>query len=190
MVVVALTFDPFREMDRLAAQLLGSTTQARSGPRWMPMDLYRSGDHYVVNVDLPGVDPGSIDLDVDGNTLTVRAQRTLGGEEESAQWLAQERPAGAFMRQLSLGEGLDVDAIHASYENGVLSLTIPVAAQAKPRKIEVQAGGQRAQLGQSGQTIKGEVAQGEAAQGEATPSEATPSEATPSRATGSSGSTS
>ena len=156
---MALTFDPFREMDRLAAQLVGSATAARSGPRWMPMDLYRSGDHYVVNVDLPGVDPGSIDLSVDGNTLTVQAQRTLIAED-SAQWLAQERPAGTFMRQLSLGEGLNVDGIHASYENGVLSLTIPVIEQAKPRKIEVATGGQTAQLGSPRQTIQGEVAQG------------------------------
>ena len=154
---MALTFDPFRDMDRLASQLFGSASgQARGGPRWMPMDLYRSGDHYVVNVDLPGVDPGSIDLDVDGNTLTVQARRTLSAED-SAQWLAQERPAGSFMRQLSLGEGLDVEAIHASYENGVLSLTIPVAEQAKPRKIEVQTGSRPQQIGQGGQTIQGEV---------------------------------
>ena len=174
---MALTFDPFREIDRLAAQLVGSAASARSGPRWMPMDLYRSGDHYVVNVDLPGVDPGSIDLSVDGNTLTVQAQRTLIAED-SAQWLAQERPAGTFMRQLSLGEGLDVDGIHASYENGVLSLTIPVIEQAKPRKIEVETGEQPTRLAQPRQTIQGEVAQGETAQGQATPSEATPSGST------------
>jgi HSP20 family protein len=150
-VVVALTFDPFREIDRLAGQLLGPTSAEARGPRWMPMDLCRSGDHYVVNVDLPGVDPGSIDLDVDGNTLTVRAERTPG-TEESAQWLAQERPRGSFMRQLNLGDGLDVEGIHARYENGVLSLTIPVAERARPRRIEVQAGG-----GQSDQPIQGEV---------------------------------
>ncbi|MDQ3627743.1 MAG: Hsp20/alpha crystallin family protein [Actinomycetota bacterium] len=140
---MALTFDPFREIDRLASQLLGPASTDARGPRWMPMDLYRSGDHYVVNVDLPGVDPGSIDLDVDGNTLTVRAERTLGAEE-SAQWLAQERPRGSFMRQLNLGDGLDVDAIHATYENGVLALTIPVAEQARPRKIEIQTGSDQA----------------------------------------------
>jgi HSP20 family protein len=156
-VVVALTFDPFRDFDRLASQLLGSATPTR-GPRWMPMDLYRAGDHYVVNVDLPGVDPGSIDLSVDGTTLTVRAERTISAED-SARWLAQERPAGSFMRQLSLGDGLDIDKIHASYENGVLSLTIPVAEQAKPRRIEVQTGGGRQQVGQT-EPVQGEVTAG------------------------------
>jgi len=135
-VVVALTFDPFREMDRLTARLLTGDGTGRS-PSWMPMDLYRTGDHYVVNVDLPGVDPGSIDLDVDGNTLTIGAERTIGAAD-GARWMAQERPAGRYTRQLSLGPDLDLDGIQASYENGVLSLTIPVADRAKPRKISVE----------------------------------------------------
>ena len=118
-------FDPFREMDRLTRELLSQTTQGR-GPRWMPMDLYREGDHFVANIDMPGVDPGSIDVDVEGNTLTVRAQRTVRGED--TQWLTQERPSGSFMRQMTLGEGVDPENIHADYEHGVLSLTIPVAA--------------------------------------------------------------
>ncbi|UER53268.1 Hsp20/alpha crystallin family protein [Kineosporiaceae bacterium SCSIO 59966] len=157
-VVVALTFDPFREMDRLASQLIGATTTATRAPRWMPMDLYRSGDHFVMNVDLPGVDPGSIDLQVDGNTLTVRAERTL--HPEDAQWLAQERPAGTFMRQLNLGDGLDIDNIHASYEHGVLSLTIPVAEQAKPRRIavDVKKDGASEAVGEA--PLKGEVTAG------------------------------
>ena len=138
-MVVALTFDPFREMDRLASQLVGSDVRER-GPRWMPMDLYRSGDHYVLHCDLPGMDPGSIDLSVDGNTLTIRGQRTVR-DKEAVEWLAQERPAGSFMRQLSLGEGLDTDAIEASYDAGVLTLTIPVSERAKPRKIEIGASG-------------------------------------------------
>lgn len=135
---MALTFDPFGDLDRFTARVFGGP---RSGgrERWMPMDLYRADDHYMVSVDLPGVDPGSIDLDVDAGTLTIRASRTVRSEE-SAQWLAQERPAGTFMRQLSLGDGLDVDNIHASYEHGVLTLTIPVAEAAKPRKIEVRLG--------------------------------------------------
>jgi HSP20 family protein len=158
-VVVALTFDPFREMDRMANQLFGSTTATARAPRWMPMDLYRSGDHFVVNVDLPGVDPGSIDLDVDGNTLSIRAVRTLHADD-SAQWLAQERASGTFLRQLNLGDGLDLDGIHAHYENGVLSLTIPVAEQAKPRKIEVETGGKRQEVSSSRESVQGEVTSG------------------------------
>lgn len=133
---MALTFDPFREMDRLTARLLTGDGSARAAS-WMPMDLYRVEDRYVINVDLPGVDPGSIDLDVDGNTLTIAAERTIGAAE-GARWLAQERPAGSYTRQLSLGPDLDLDGIHAAYENGVLSLTIPVADRAKPRKISVE----------------------------------------------------
>ncbi|QCR18178.1 Hsp20/alpha crystallin family protein [Agrococcus sp. SGAir0287] len=140
---MALTFDPFREMDRMAAALLTNGGTRRGGP-WMPMDLYRADDHYVVHVDLPGVDPGSIDLDVDAQTLTIQAERTLGAAE-GAHWLAQERAAGRFTRQLSLGADIDLDAIHASYEHGVLTLTIPVAERSKPRKIAVEhAGGDRA----------------------------------------------
>ncbi len=90
---------------------------------------------------------------MDANTLTVRAERTLGADE-SAQWLARERPAGSYMRQLSLGDGLDVDGIHAAYENGVLSLTIPVAEAAKPRKIQVRASGQRSEI-EGKETISG-----------------------------------
>lgn len=156
--MVALTFDPFREMDRLAAQLWAPTQQART-PRWMPMDLYRAGDHYVVNVDLPGVDPGSIDVNVEGTTLTLRAERTIGAEE-SAQWLAQERPSGGYMRQISLGEGLDLEKIHASYDKGVLCLTIPVAEQSKPRRIEVQTRGGADEIAASQQSVQGEVTAG------------------------------
>jgi len=144
-VVVALTFDPFREMDRLTARLLTGDGSARAA-RWMPMDLYRVQDRYIVNVDLPGVDPGSIDLDVDGNTLTIAAERTIGAAD-GARWLAQERPAGRYTRQLSLGPDLDLDGIQASYDNGVLSLAIPVADRAKPRKIMVeQAAGQQREI--------------------------------------------
>jgi HSP20 family protein len=150
--VVALTFDPFREMDRLTSQMLGGP--AARGPRWMPMDLYRVEDHFVVAVDLPGVDPGSIDLNVDGNTLTIRAERSVR-TDEGVQWLAQERPAGSFLRQLNLGDGLDVDRIQASYDAGVLTVTIPVAEKARPRKIAVESGGAGATQ------IQGDVVQGE-----------------------------
>ncbi|WP_405218980.1 Hsp20/alpha crystallin family protein [Agrococcus sp. Ld7] len=135
---MALTFDPFREMDRMAARLLTSGGTQRSAS-WMPMDLYRSDDHYVVNVDLPGVDPGSIDLDVDANTLTIQAERTIGASE-GTQWLAQERPAGRYIRQLGLGSDVDLEKIQATYEHGVLMLTIPVAERAKPRKITIEQG--------------------------------------------------
>jgi HSP20 family protein len=128
-----MTFDPFSELDRLAAGLL----QSRPGPRTMPVDLYRDADRYVVTADLPGIDPGSVDVDIDGQLLTIRAQRTVGSAD-GAKWLVQERPAGTYLRQFSIGEGVDTANISASYDNGVLSVVIPVSERAKPRKIEVQ----------------------------------------------------
>jgi HSP20 family protein len=151
---VSLTFDPYREMDRLASQLLGTSAPTRS-PRWMPMDLYRVDDHYVVTIDLPGVDPGSIDLNVDGNTLTISAERSLRSDE-GVQWLAQERPVGSYLRQLQLGDGLDVEKIQASYDSGVLSVTIPVAERARPRRITVESGGGRTAV-DANRTVQGEV---------------------------------
>ena len=127
------TNDPFRDLDRLASSLF----ETRRGPRRMPMDLYRDGDHYVLTADLPGVDPGSVDIDVDGQLLTIRAERTPRSQE-GVKWLARERNSGTFLRQLNLGQGIDTTAISASYENGVLSVVIPVSEKAKPRKIEVQ----------------------------------------------------
>jgi len=132
---VATRFDPFREMDRLLGQVL---TVDRSSAV-MPMDLYRVGDHYVLNVDLPGVDPGSIDVNVEDQLLTIRAQRTPH-TEEGVQWLAKERPVGTYARQIAVGRGLALDAIEATYTDGVLMLTIPVAEDAKPRRIEVRHG--------------------------------------------------
>jgi HSP20 family protein len=133
-----LRFDPFRDMDRLAEQVLGAQAGSARAPRFMPMDLYRSGDHYVVHADLPGVDPGSVDVNVDGGTLTIKAQRS-GRTEESVDWIVSERFAGTYMRQLSLGDGVDADHISATYHNGVLTLSIPVAEKAKPRRIQVSA---------------------------------------------------
>jgi HSP20 family protein len=153
--VVSLTFDPFREMDRLTSQMLGTGGAGRSSTRWMPMDLYRVDDHYVVTVDLPGVDPGSIDLNVDGNTLTIRAERSVRSDE-GVQWLAQERPVGSYLRQLQLGDGLDVERIQASYDSGVLTVTIPVAERARPRRITVEAGGGRTAV-DANRTVQGEV---------------------------------
>jgi len=128
-----MSFDPFGELDRLAGSLL----QSRPGPRFMPVDLYRDGERYVLSADLPGIDPGSIDIDVDGQLLTIRAQRTVSSAE-GAKWLVQERPAGSYLRQFSLGEGLDMEQICATYDNGVLSVIIPVSEKAKPRRIQVQ----------------------------------------------------
>jgi len=128
---MAMNFDPFRDLDRVAGALFD-----RQGPRLMPMDLYRDGGTYVLNADLPGIDPGSVDIDVDGQLLTIRAERTLSSGE-GVKWLARERQAGSFLRQLNLGQGIDTEHIAASYNNGVLSVTIPVTEKAKPRKIAI-----------------------------------------------------
>ena len=132
-----MRFDPFRELDRMA-QLL---TQPSGGLRQltMPMDAYREGDQFVVRFDLPGVDPDSIDLTVERNVLTVRAERKWS-PAEGQDVVVAERPRGTFTRQLFLGESLDTDRVAASYDRGVLTLRIPVAEQAKPRKVEVTAG--------------------------------------------------
>ena len=131
-----LRFDPFRDIDRLTEQLIGAQAGSARAPRFMPMDLYRSGDHYVLHADLPGVDPGSIDVNVDNGTLTLTAERS-SRTAESVQWIASERFSGRFMRQLSLGEGIDTGGINATYHNGVLTVTLPVAEKARPRRIEV-----------------------------------------------------
>ncbi|MDQ1584306.1 MAG: hypothetical protein QOF36_2360 [Microbacteriaceae bacterium] len=130
---MAPNFDPFRELDRVA----GALFDTRQGPRLMPMDLYRDGDTYVLSADLPGIDPGSVDIDVDGQLLTIRAERTLSSGE-GVKWLTRERQAGSFLRQLNLGQGIDTDQIEAHYANGVLSVTIPMSERARPRKIEVK----------------------------------------------------
>lgn len=132
---MAMSFDPFSELDRLTGNLL----QFRPGPRFMPVDLYRENDHYILNADMPGIDPGSVDVDVDGQLLTIRAERTASAHE-NVKWLAQERPNGTYFRQFSLGEGVDTEQINAHYDNGVLSVVIPISERAKPRKIEVHSG--------------------------------------------------
>jgi HSP20 family protein len=127
--------DPFRDLDRLAQQVFGTTgTVAR--PSVMPMDAWRDGDSFVVQFDLPGMALDTIDLDVERNVVTVKAERPdLPNNDEV---LAAERPRGVFTRQLVLGDNLDTDKIEAAYEAGVLTLRIPVAEQAKPRKILIQ----------------------------------------------------
>lgn len=134
--VAVLRFDPFRDLDAVTSGLLGTQAGTNRSPRFMPMDLYKVDDHYVLLADLPGVDPGSIDLDVDRGTLTVTARRSAPSDD-NRQWLTSERFAGTYRRQLSLGEGIDTDRISASYDNGVLSVHIPLAERAAPRKIEI-----------------------------------------------------
>src|SRR4051794_27982937 len=125
------TTDPFRDFDRLAQQVLGTTNR----PAVMPMDAWREGDQFVIEFDLPGVAKDSVDLDVERNVLTVRAERVARNGDWEA--LASERPRGTFSRQLVLGDNLDLDRIEASYTDGVLRLVVPVAERAKPRKIEI-----------------------------------------------------
>lgn len=129
--------DPFRELDRLMSQALNPANGTTNRPAVMPMDAWREGDTFVLEFDLPGVHPESIDIDVERNVLTVRAERPArNGDWET---LASERTRGAFSRQLVLGENLDLDRVEAGYDAGVLRLTIPVAEKAKPRKISVRA---------------------------------------------------
>ena len=134
--------DPFREFDRLTQQLLGAGTTSR--PAVMPMDAWREGDTFVVEFDLPGVRPETLDIDVERNVLTVRAERPArNGDWEM---LAAERPTGLFSRQLVLGDNVDLEHVKADYDAGVLRLSIPVAEKAKPRKIAIgTAGGERQQ---------------------------------------------
>ena len=126
--------DPFRDLDRVAQLALGASgTLAR--PSAMPMDAWRDGDTFHVELDLPGVDPQSIDLDVERNVVTVKAERPTRASD--ADLIAAERPRGVFSRQLVLGDSLDTEQIRASYDAGVLRLAIPVAERAKPRRIEI-----------------------------------------------------
>ena len=130
-----MRFDPFREFEQLSQKAWGQN-------RWsvLPMDAYRHGDQFMVHFDLPGADPSSIELTVEKNVLTVKAERRWQ-RSEGDEILVSERPQGSFSRQLFLGETLDTDNIQANYENGVLSLTIPVAERAKPRKVEITSNG-------------------------------------------------
>lgn len=125
--------DPFRELDRLTQALGASGTLAR--PSVMPMDAWRDGDTFHVEFDLPGVDVDSIDIDVERNVVTVKAERPTRASD--ADLIAAERPRGVFNRQLVLGDNLDTEHIHAEYDRGVLTLQIPVAEKAKPRKISI-----------------------------------------------------
>jgi HSP20 family protein len=131
--------DPFRELDRLTQQLFAQQG-TWSRPAMMPMDAYRHGEQFVVHFDLPGVDPSSVDLNVEQNVLTVKAER-IPAYGEDVELQVAERPRGVFSRQLFLGDTLDADRVEASYEAGVLTLRIPIAEKAKPRKIQITASG-------------------------------------------------
>lgn len=138
-MMMLLRTDPFRELDRLTQQPWGTAgTLAR--PAVMPMDAWREGDTFHVEFDLPGVRVESIDLDVERNVVTVRAERPA--RADVAEQIAAERPRGVFSRQLVLGDNLDTEHISASYDAGVLTLLIPVAEKAKPRKITVNSHGE------------------------------------------------
>ncbi|MCF7547856.1 Hsp20/alpha crystallin family protein [Pseudonocardia sp. WMMC193] len=135
-----LNYEPFADAVRLLDKVAGQTGM----PTGMPMDIQRLDDHFVATFDLPGVDPGSIDVTVEGNALTVRAERST--PHEGGDWLTRERPRGSFSRRLMLGRDLDGDRLTATYRDGVLAITIPVAARAKPRKIEISHAGDRTAL--------------------------------------------
>ncbi|MGW2865273.1 Hsp20/alpha crystallin family protein [Streptomyces sp. NPDC001205] len=136
--------DPFRELDRLAQQLTGSGTWSR--PSAMAMDAYREGDEYVVAFDLPGVSAESIDIDVERNMLTVKAERRPVAKGDDVQMELSERPLGAFSRQLVLADTLDTERIKADYDAGVLTLRIPIAERAKPRKVSVSGTSSRKEI--------------------------------------------
>lgn len=131
-----MRFDPFRELDRLTDEALAGT-RSRTTP--MPLDAYRDGDRFVLAVDLPGVDPSTIDVSVEKNVLTITAERHTP-RADGQEWVVNERRQGTFTRQLFLGDTLDADHIAARYEHGVLRLEIPIAEKAKPRSIEVRVG--------------------------------------------------
>jgi HSP20 family protein len=134
--------DPFREIDRMAEQFFGTASR----PAVMHLDAYRDGDYFYAAFDLPGVDADSIECTVERNVLTVRAERRRPAGE-NVELVAAERPMGVFTRQLFLGDTLDADKLEAGYENGVLTLRIPVAEQAKPRRISISNTGGRQQIG-------------------------------------------
>jgi HSP20 family protein len=136
--------DPFREFDRLTEQVFGTVAR----PAVMPMDAYRDGETFVAHFDLPGVRADAIDLQVERNVLTIRAERPAvnAGPDEKRELVVAERPAGVFTRQLFLGDTLDSEHVTADYTDGVLTLRIPVAEQAKPRRISVSGGGQPRQI--------------------------------------------
>jgi HSP20 family protein len=140
-----MRFDPFREMDRLVQAPWATVRNS------VPMDVYRRGDQFLVRVDLPGIDPSSIDLQVEKNVLTLQAERSWA-PSDGDEVLVSERPQGTFTRRLFLGDGLDTEGISATYENGVLSILVPVAETAKSRKVQIS-------LGEAGNVIDAPAAE-------------------------------
>jgi HSP20 family protein len=134
---MAIGYDPFREFEQLTQQLLSGGR----APRSFPMDAYRRGDEFFVHLDLPGVDPGSIDVTVESGVVSISAERRFEQKEED-EILVSERPQGRFSRELRVGTAVDVDRIDASYEGGVLTITLPVSERAKPRTVRVQSAGE------------------------------------------------
>ena len=132
-----IRFDPFREMDRITQMASGAAT----APRSFPLDAYRRGEEFIVQFDLPGIDTSSLDLTVERNVLTVKGERRFA-RQDGDEIVVSERPQGMFTRQLLLGETLDGERISASYDDGVLTLTIPIAEQAKPRKVQISTSGE------------------------------------------------
>jgi HSP20 family protein len=129
-----MRFDPFRDLDRLTQNLWNGDVRRLNG---VPMDAYRKGGQFLVHFDVPGVDPNTIELTVEKNVLTVSAERTRQWGDDVDEVVVSERPVGSFSRQLFLGETLDAEHIQAECNNGVLTLRIPVAEAAKPRKVEI-----------------------------------------------------
>jgi HSP20 family protein len=132
--MTVIRFDPFQDFDRLTRQMLGTGR----GPRSMPMEAYRRGDQFFIHLDLPGVNPDDVDLTVERNVLSVRAERRSFWQEGD-DVVVDETPQGTFSRQLFVGDNLDAGRLEASFDQGVLTLTIPVAEQAKPRKVQIAA---------------------------------------------------
>ncbi|MET8413453.1 Hsp20/alpha crystallin family protein [Streptomyces sp. NPDC005195] len=137
--------DPFREMDRIVQQLSG-TSGTWSKPSVMPMDAYREGDEYVIAFDLPGVSTEALDIDVERNMLTVKAERRPVAKADTVKVELSERPLGVFSRQVVLADSLDTERIEADYDAGVLTLRIPIAERAKPRKVSISCGSGRKEI--------------------------------------------
>jgi HSP20 family protein len=137
-----MRFDPFRELDRLSEQVMGGRV-----PRTMPMEAWRRKDEFYVHIDLPGIDKDDVDLTVERNVVSIRAERRPA-REEGDEVIVDERPHGIFTRQLFLGDNLDANNLSADYDRGVLMLTIPVAEESKPRRVQL--GAQQQELQDSG----------------------------------------